>query len=429
VSGVRERADRYLKSRTRVGMKFGLRTMRRLAEALGHPERAPTVLVAGTNGKGSVVAYVDAALRASGLRCGRYISPHLQRVNERIAVDGRDIDSEALAIAVDRVRAVALRLRRAGAIDAHPTYFEALTAAALLHFRERAVDLAVLEVGMGARLDATNIARPIVSAIVTVDRDHEAYLGDTLAAIAREKAGVLRRGRVTVLGRLEAEARAAIGERAARVGARLVDALEGVEMSCRGGVLGGVLSVRTLRRVYPVVRALPGAHQRDNAVVALRLLESLAEAGVSVDLDRAGEAFAEARWPGRLQWLPGRPPLLLDGAHNPAAARALARYLPEVGPFVLVFGVLADKDVTSMGRILFPLAQAVVITRPPSERAASPREVVARVGAPAERALLEADVPRALARARGLAGATVPVVVAGSLYLVGRVLSLRRPRK
>jgi dihydrofolate synthase/folylpolyglutamate synthase len=426
MSRVRDRAERYLRARTRLGMRFGLGTMRALMDDLGHPERAyPTALVAGTNGKGSVVAYVDAALRASGLRSGRYISPHLQRVNERIAVGGRDIGSEALAGAVDRVRAAAERLRRTGGIAEHPTYFETLTAAALVHFRERAVDFAVLEVGMGARLDATNVARPLASAIVTVDRDHQAFLGDTLPAIAREKAGVLRRGRVTVLGRLDGEARAAIGERAARVGARLVDALEGVAMSGRGGVL----AVRTPRRSYRSVRALPGAHQRDNAVVALRLLEALEEAGVRADLDRAGEAFADARWRGRLQWIRGRPPLLLDGAHNPAAARALARYLRETGPFVLLFGALSDKDVASVGRVLFPLARAVVITTPPSDRAASPQEVVTRVGASAEGAVLEADVPRALARARSLAGATTPVVVTGSLYLVGRVLSATRPRR
>jgi len=414
-----------------VGVKFGLGTMRALAQALGHPERDyPTILVAGTNGKGSVVAYVDAALRASGLRTGRYISPHLQRVNERIAVDGRDVDTRALARVVDRVRAAAERLRRAGRIDDHPTYFEALTAAALLHFREEAVDFAVLEVGMGARLDATNIARPVASAIVTVDLDHEAFLGQTLAAIAQEKAGVLRRGRVTVLGRLPAEARAAVGRRAEVVGARLVDALTDVKVTRRGGVL----VVRTPRRSYPAVRVLPGAHQRDNAVLALRLLEALEEAGVPVDLDGAGKAFGQACWPGRLQWVAGRPPLLLDGAHNPAAARALARYLREIGPFVLLFGVLADKDVAAMGRILFPLARAVVITTAPSDRGASPREVVERAGAPAANAVLEPDAGRALARARALAGAEMPVVVAGSLYLVGRVLRIlqrapSRPRQ
>src|SRR3989454_1930176 len=174
----RSRADAYLSSRVRFGIKFGLETMRALCEELHHPERAfASLLVAGTNGKGSVVAYTDAALRASGLRVGRYTSPHLARVNERIAVDGRDITDAALEAAVLRVRAAAEGLVREGTIAAHPTYFEALTAAAFAHFRDRAVDVAVLEVGMGGRLDATNVVDPLASAIVSVDLDHEAYLG------------------------------------------------------------------------------------------------------------------------------------------------------------------------------------------------------------------------------------------------------------
>src|SRR5712691_13030246 len=225
---VRTRAARYLAARTRVGVKFGLGTMRALAEALGHPERDyATTLVAGTNGKGSVVAYVDAALRASGLRTGRYISPHLVRVHERITVGGREVTERGLEAAVARVRDAATRLVRDRVISQHPTYFEALTAAAFEHFRRSGVEVAVLEVGMGGRLDATNVAEPLASAIVSIDFDHQAYLGRTLAAIAREKAGVLRGGRTTVLGPLTAQARRAIAARARAAGARLVDARRG----------------------------------------------------------------------------------------------------------------------------------------------------------------------------------------------------------
>src|SRR5437867_7354028 len=223
------RANAYLASRVRFGIKFGLETMRALCAELGHPERAfASLLVAGTNGKGSVVAYVDAALRASGLAVGRYTSPHLVLVNERIAVGGRDVGPAAFEAAVERVRRAAARLVRSRTIPAHPTYFEVLTAAALHHFRQSRVDVAVLEVGMGGRLDATNVAEPLASAIVTVEKDHEAYLGSTLAAIAHEKAGVLRAGRVTVLGPLPPEARAAVEREAAATGARLVSARDGV---------------------------------------------------------------------------------------------------------------------------------------------------------------------------------------------------------
>jgi dihydrofolate synthase/folylpolyglutamate synthase len=422
----RARAAAYLSGRVRFGIKFGLETMRALCEELQHPERAfATLLVAGTNGKGSVVAYTDAALRASGLAVGRYTSPHLVRVHERIAVGGRDIGASAFESAVQRVRSAAARLVRARVIPAHPTYFEALTAAALDHFRRARVDAAVLEVGMGGRLDATNVADPIASAIVSVEKDHEAFLGSTLAAIAHEKAGVLRRGRVTVLGPLGPEARAAVAAEAAEVGARLVDAGDGTQL--RDTDAG--LEIRTPHHVYRAVRTLPGAHQRHNAVVALRLLEEARAAGLSVDLDVAAAALGATRWPGRLERVAGTPPLLLDGAHNPAAARALAAYLAGALPFVLLFGVMADKDVEAMSRILFPLAHAVVLTQAPIDRAATPEEIARRAGPAAGGAKKQADPRRALALARRLAPPSGQVVVAGSLYLVGEITRILRTER
>ena len=421
----RSRADAYLSSRVRFGIKFGLETMRALCEELHHPERTfASLLVAGTNGKGSVVAYADAVLRASGLAVGRYTSPHLVRVNERIAVGGRDVGPAAFEAAVERVRRAAARLVRARTIPAHPTYFEVLTAAALDHFRRSRVDVAVLEVGMGGRLDATNVAEPLAGAIVSVEKDHEAYLGSTLAAIAHEKAGVLRAGRVTVLGPLPPEARAAVEREAAGGGARLVSARDGVAVK----ETSDGLEIRTPRFAYHGVRTLPGAHQRDNALVALRLLEEARAAGVAVNLGAAAAALAATRWPGRLERvvLEGAPPLLLDGAHNPAAARALAAYLRDAPPFVLVFGVMADKDVEVMTRILFPLAQAVVLTRAPTDRAAAPEDIARRAGEAGRRAKMEGNPRRALALARRLAPAGGQVVVAGSLYLVGEVTRILR---
>jgi dihydrofolate synthase/folylpolyglutamate synthase len=418
-------AAAYLASRVRFGVKFGLETISALTTALGHPERAyPTLLVAGTNGKGSVVAYADAALSAAGLRVGRYTSPHLVRIHERIAVGGRLISDRALAAAVGRVRRVAEQLVRAGAIPAHPTYFEALTAAALDHFRRARVDVAVLEVGMGGRLDATNVAQPLASAIVSLARDHEGYLGRNLPAIAREKAGVLRSRRATVLGPMPRSARRAIErEAAALVGARLVNARDG------GTVVGAgeTVDVQTPRGRYVGVQPLPGRHQRDNLLVAVRLLEEAHAAGLRFDRRAAARGLSAPRWPGRLQWVPGDPPILLDGAHNPAGARALAAHLRTLGPFVLLFGAMADKDVAGMARSLFPLAEAIVLTEPPLDRAASPADVARRTGALSRRARHEADVGRALEAARRLA-AHRPVVVAGSLYLVGDVIRrLRLP--
>jgi dihydrofolate synthase/folylpolyglutamate synthase len=425
-------AGLYLAQRTRFGMKFGLATMRALVEEMGHPERAyPTLLVAGTNGKGSVAAYTDAVLRASGLRTGRYTSPHLVRVNERIAVDGREITDHDFEIAVRAVRDAADRLVRKGALDAHPTFFEVLTAAAFAHFRRRRVDVAVLEVGLGGRLDATNVAEPLVSAIVSVDFDHEVYLGRTLAAIATEKAGVMRPGRPTVVGPLPDEARAALIARARSVGARLVEAGRGACCATRGPEgtwpLSSCLDLRTKAALYHGLRPLPGAHQRDNLVVAIRLLEEAKEAGLPVRLSRVTEAVARTRWPGRLEWIAGDPPLLLDGAHNPAGARALAASLAGGPPFVLVFAALADKDVRGLARELFPLASAIVLTRPRVSRAAAPAELARRAGPPARNARRVPGVFRALGLARRLArgrGPGTAVVVAGSLYLVGAVKAI-----
>jgi dihydrofolate synthase / folylpolyglutamate synthase len=415
----------YLARRTRFGIKFGLETMHALVAEMGHPERAcPSLLVAGTNGKGSVVAYCDAALRASGLRTGRYTSPHLVRVNERIAVDGREIGDSDLEVAVGAVRGAADRLVRRGALAAHPTFFEVLTAAAFAHFRRARVDVAVLEVGLGGRLDATNVADPLASAIVSVDLDHEVYLGRTLAAIGREKAGVMRRGRPTVVGPLTGEALRAVRERARATGARVVEARRGARLRRADGGF----DLRTPAAVYTGLRPLAGAHQRDNLLVAVRLLEEARGLGLPVDLAKLPEATAGTRWPGRLEWIPGDPPLLLDGAHNPAGARALAAHLAGRGePFVLLFGAMADKDVRGLARELFPPAAAIVLTRPRISRAAAPEELARRAGRPAAGARRQPSVTRALALARRLARAdaeATTVVVAGSLYLVGAVKAI-----
>lgn len=416
----------YLRSRSELGKKFGLATIQALVEEMGHPERAyPTLLVAGTNGKGSVVAYVDAGLRASGLRVGRYTSPHLVRVHERIAVDGREISERELDHAIHAVRAAAGRLIARGRIKAHPTYFEALTAAAFFRFRRRRIDVGVLEVGLGGRLDATNVSDPLVSAIVSIDFDHEAFLGRTLGRIAREKAGVLRRGCEAILGPVPAGARRAILSVARRVEARITDAMAGVSIEENGPRI----DVRTPQHAYPAVRPMLGDYQVTNLAVALRLLEAARRAGLPVDLDAVPRGMNKVSWPGRLQWLGGRPRVLLDGAHNPAGARALARYLEHVGPFVLVFGVMRDKDVRSMAEALFPLARYVVLTRAMSRRAATPAEIARRVGRLATRAHRVSDPARALVLARHLAGRGGTVVVAGSLYLVGAILERSRVRR
>lgn len=412
-------AREYLRSRSWLGEKFGLRTMRRLVRELKHPERSfHSVLIAGTNGKGSVSAYLDMALRASSLKVGRYTSPHLSDIRERITVSGRNIGNTEFERLVLEVRDCAERLLRRGAIGAHPNHFEILTAVAFLHFRNAGVGAAVLEVGLGGRLDATNVASPLVSTIVSIDFDHEEHLGHTLSAIAREKAGVARRGRSIVTGPVPHEARRMIATIAKAAGARLVPALDGVVVRR----IGERLNVRTPTGRYSGVKPLPGAHQHANLLVAIRTLEALEGAGVRLNLTKAVAAMSDAVWPGRLERFEGPPPLLLDGAHNPAGARALAHFLKESRkPHVLVFGAMRDKHIKEMAAELFPSARLIIATRVRMARAASTAQL-AEIGRASGWPVIEAaSISEAILLARKSARRGETVVVAGSLYLVGAV--------
>lgn len=404
--------------------------MRALVRELVHPERAfKSILIAGTNGKGSVSAYLDEALRSAGLRVGRYTSPHLIDIRERMTVSGRNIGHAAFERLVLEVREAAERLVRKKVLAAHPNHFEILTAVAFLFFKERGIDVAVLEVGLGGRLDATNVSSPLVSTIVSIDFDHEEFLGRTLSSIAMEKAGVLRRSRPAVLGPMKKEASDTIVRIARERGSVVVHAEEGVTSKQNRGSL----DIQTPDGRYEGVRALPGAHQRINLIVAIRSLEALARAGLRLDLPRAVAAMSRAQWPGRLERFEGRLPYLLDGAHNPAGAKALAAYLSEEkAPHVLVFGAMRDKHVDEMAGELFPFANRVIATRVRMKRAATTKHL-AEIGASLGVSVVEeASISGALARAEGLARPGETIVVAGSLYLVGavrkRLLARRKAR-
>jgi dihydrofolate synthase/folylpolyglutamate synthase len=402
--------------------------MRALVSALGHPERSfKCVLIAGTNGKGSVSAYLDTALRAASVRVGRYTSPHLIDVRERITVSGRNIGNAEFEKLVLVVRDAALRLIRRGVIEGHPNHFEILTAVAFLYFQKRSVDVAVLEVGLGGRLDATNVASPVVSAIVSIDFDHEEYLGRTLGAIASEKAGVVRKNRPVVVGPMASEAATTISRIARAKGALVAPAFKGVAVRR----VDEVLDVRTPLGRYPRIKPLPGAHQRINLIVAIRTLEALGSAGVKFDLPKAVAAMSGTLWPGRLERIEGRPSFLLDGAHNPAGAKALAAYLNESEtPHILVFGAMRDKHVREMAEELFPKARMVIATRVRMARASTTKQL-AEIGRDLNQNVIEeASVGRALQKAAREARPGETVVVAGSLYLVGavrkRLLQARR---
>jgi dihydrofolate synthase/folylpolyglutamate synthase len=412
---------------TTVGIKLGLRRIRVLLDAIGSPQqRMRIVLVAGTNGKGSVAAMIHAALTAAGLMTGRYTSPHIVDFEERI-LSGRELipRSEVARIGT-RLRELVRELVADGRLESHPTYFELVTAMALHHFAEQGVEVAVLEVGLGGRFDATNATEPDVSVITRVALDHTGFLGNTLRQVAFEKAGIIRARRPVITSCEPGDTLDVIREVADRRGADLRVAAEQCTRSAVRPLSGGGyrFDLATPTRSYKDLELpLSGEHQLENAGAAVLALETLAEQGLPLDEAAIRTGLADVHWPGRLELVPGSPPLLFDCAHNADGVRSLAAHLDrEVErPVTLLFGVMGDKDVEEMASRLFPLAAQVVLTRPGHKRALDPDEA-ARIGQPHAAALhREADPAQALDLARKLAGPDGLVVVAGSIFLVSDV--------
>ena len=412
----------------RLGIKFGLENIRALCGALGNPQsRYRSVIVAGTNGKGSVAAMVDRALTVAGHRSARYTSPHLIRLEERFAVDGAPVSVDALRAVAADLLSVTRRLRASGELATEPTFFEACTAIAFEVFRRASVDVAVLEVGMGGRFDATNVAAPCAAAITTIDFDHERFLGYTIPEIAFEKAGVIKPGMTVVVGESKPDAVDVIRRTCRERGARLVLADEGVTSAASLSDGRTLLEVKTPAGRYPpMLLALRGRHQAANAIVAIRLLEALPPLGINVPQAAVVAGLTSVRWPGRLDSVhlhDGRQ-VLLDAAHNPAGVRALSEYLGEAYPAVLpvVFGAMRDKDVGTMLALLAPRASRFILTEPPNPRAATVA-MLAGAATTAARSIpveLEPDPGAALDRA----WAHGPlVVVAGSIFLVGDIMA------
>jgi dihydrofolate synthase/folylpolyglutamate synthase len=421
----------FLFSLERLGMKFGLDNVSRVCAALGHPERAfRSVLVAGTNGKGSVTAMVERALRAAGHRTGRYTSPHLVRLEERFFMHGNEVTTAALREAAGRVRDVVARLLAEGELDAPPTFFECTTAAAFDLFRHRGVDIAVLEVGLGGRLDATNVVTPIATVITSIDFDHQEQLGTSLEAIAGEKAGIVKPGVPLICGWLAPEAERIIRHVCEARDAGLIRAADRVSITLRPD---GAVDVRAPSRMLPAVRlALEGPHQRRNAAVAVAVLDELSRAGIGVPDAAVRDGLSRVEWPGRLERFEvDGVRILLDAAHNPAGAAALAAYVSEQGwrDATLVLGVLRDKDVRGILDALLRPAHPwslLVCTSPPGPRALAADELAgaaSMVAATGVRIEAVSDPALALNRARGRGR---PVAAAGSIFLIGPLRDILR---
>ena len=419
---------------------FNLDRMRRLLEALGRPERdLVSVHVAGTKGKGSTAAMLHAIAMAAGLKTGLYTSPHLVDIRERIRVGSEDISSGALRRLIEVARPHIERFRAA---DDPPTFFEIFTALAFRHFADAGTDLVVAEVGLGGRLDATNVLAPEVSVLTAISIDHTHQLGDTLRAIAAEKAGIIKPGVPVVSQPQPREALEVIEEACRTAEAPLL--VIGREVTyewapaSEGGRAGGRLAVRTPQATYDgLFVPLMGEHQALNASAAIAAAEWVRPLAGRLTPETVRRALGEVRWPGRMEWLPGRPDWLLDGAHNRASmerlTEGLSRHFPG-RPMVFVFASAADKDVDGMLTVLAERAgdAPVVFTRTDNPRAADPADLAARFrrfgGRTSETA---ANVSAAVAAARHLAGPGKLVVVCGSLYLVGeakRILEMGERR-
>jgi dihydrofolate synthase/folylpolyglutamate synthase len=429
--------------------KFDLAHMRVLLAGLHHPERHfPSVLIAGTNGKGSTAATLAAILRASRLKTGLYTSPHLVRINERIRVNGKEISDHDFANLHSKIDRVAESLVEKMELPWHPSFFEMMTAIAFEHFAQKKVDLAVLEVGMGGRLDATNVVEPLVSVITDISLDHQKFLGNSLGEIAREKVGIIRPNGAVVTLPQQPEANDVIGNTILELGAIAVNAVPFVPPVSPASakylvpgtaVPGTAPSKPGLVSRYPldvmgdqilVETPLVGRHQLRNVALASATAAELNRQGFgSITGNSVASGIRETHWPGRFQVIPARPgwpEMVIDVAHNPAGAWALRSTLSEHyedRPLIFVFGAMRDKAISEMAEILFPLADRVIATRPDNPRAASPEEIqqaAARTGVEIERV---EDVCAALERARGLSAAGTVVVITGSIYLVGEVMS------
>jgi dihydrofolate synthase/folylpolyglutamate synthase len=429
----------FLYGLSRFGIKLGLQNVQRLLAALGDPQRAcPSVHIAGSNGKGSTAAFLASILQAAGHRVGLYTSPHLLDFTERLRVDGHPATEAQILALTGEVKAAADRafgpcpsppfaFRLSPSASVYPTFFEFTTAMGLLHFARRRVGVAVVEVGLGGRFDATNVLDPLVAVITNIALEHTEYLGRTVAAIAGEKAGIVKAGGTVVTATQDLEALAVIEATCRERGASLHRVQAEVTLTQAANGLDGQRFTAVSRdRDYGELRIpLLGGHQVLNAATALVVAERLEGSGIAVGEEPIRRGLGAARWPGRLQIVGRDPLLILDGAHNPAGAAALRDFLLDrratFDRLFLVFGVLRDKDWEGMLSALGPLAHQVILTRPEGDRAAHPWDLAA-----ADRYCAKLDirerVGEAIALARAAAAPRDAVLITGSLFTVAAAL-------
>ncbi len=409
-----------------LAMKLGLRNTELLLEALDNPHHSfASIQIAGTNGKGSTAAMLDSICRQAGLRTGLFTSPHLISITERIKIAGVDISEEEFAGFAERVKGAAEILVAQAKLQALPTFFEHITAIALLAFKEASVEIAILETGLGGRLDATTVAGARVVAITPIALDHQDYLGATLAEIAAEKAAIIRPGTTAIIAAQQDEASEVIRRRTAEceVAPLMADHQTLIEAATDDGRFTATFQTKSER--YESVRiGLRGRHQIENAATAIRIAEALSQLGWKIPRRAIVDGLATVQHPGRLE---GTGQYLLDGAHNPAAAQTLLEYLNEFVkiPLTLVFGAMRDKNLMEMAAILFPVAARLVLTQADNPRSASAEELRAiadAIGVP--KVVVTHSISEALTKAHEVTSSPGLVCITGSLYLLGEAKAL-----
>jgi dihydrofolate synthase/folylpolyglutamate synthase len=408
--------------------KFDLENITILAERLGRPDRAnPSAHIAGTNGKGSTAAFLESILRHAGFRTGLNTSPHLEKINERIRINGEEISDQAFAETLTRIQVLIEELLAAGKLRAHPTYFECVTAMAFEYFARERVEFAVFEVGLGGRLDATNILSPAVTIITRIDFDHENFLGHSLEEIAAEKAGILKPGVPLVLSDQRPEAREVILARAKILDCPVIEPVKifrvDQEPIPEGLVHAHAIDTDSGKR-FELAPSLPGRFQLENALNAVAAAQLLQNRGFQIPGDAITQGIANTIWPGRLEKLQSAPDVYLDGAHNPSAARELAHFLEQnfAGRKIwLIYAALRDKAVDEVAGLLFPHAADVIFTAPRTPRAVSAAQLAEIAGHHAARFSVLPNAEQAFEHALAEAAPEDAIFITGSLYLVGQL--------
>ena len=416
----------YLYALQKHGIKLELENSITLMEIMGNPQsKFRTVHVAGTNGKGSTSACIASMLQTAGYRVGLYTSPHLVSFTERIRINGVPIPEAAVVALAERVRREYRGLKAtAGIVQASPTFFEVTTAIAFRYFADQGVDIAVIEVGMGGRLDSTNVITPLVSVITNIDLEHTEFLGNTLEQIAAEKTGIVKTGVPLVTGATQADVIRVIEREAEARSAPVYRLSKDFKPEHVAPGIEQVFDYRGLQVAYQGLRlSLLGRYQVDNACLALAAIECLAGAGIVVDEPALRQGLAQAHWEGRLERVAQRPDIYLDGAHNPASARRLAEAVADLKKsycrLVLVIGILGDKDYRGILSELIPLADQVVVTKPQYSRALNVNVLASEIRKLHASVGSAETVREAIVQAQGLASAGDLILVTGSLYVVG----------